>query len=367
MGSGSSERFDTIVIGGSQAGLAAAYHLRKAGTSYVILEASDRVGHGWRARWDSLRLFTPAKYNGLPGHRFPAPRWNFPTKDEMADYLESYAKHFDMNVRTGVAVDGLTRRNGGYVVNAGDERFEADNVIVATGAHQHPKVPAFAAALDPGIEQVHSVDYTSPAQLKDGPALIVGLGNSGAELAIELAPRHQTYVSGKPSAEIPFKHGGVGARFGLPVIRFAGRCILTYGTPMGRKVLPKLAAQAAPLIRTKAKHLEQAGVEFVARVTGVEGGRPVLDDGRVLDVRNVIWCTGFRYRFDWIDLPVFDEDGTPRHTRGVAEQAPGLYFIGLAFQYAAASDVVTGVARDAAFIVKHLARRSSSSRVRAAA
>ena len=349
------ERFDTIVVGGGQAGLATAYHLKKRGRPFVVLDAEERVGDSWRKRWDSLRLFTPAKYDGLPGLRFPAPRWSFPTKDEMADYLEAYAARFELPVRTGVFVDRVFREDDRYVVESGHRTFEADNVIVATGAHRAPKLPPFAQELDPGIVQLHSSDYRNASQLREGGALVVGVGNSGAEIAFELSKTHEVWQSGAPSGELPVRHGGVASRFVLPVIRFAGTRVLTVRTPIGRKVRPRFAAMAAPLIRIKSKDLAAAGVERVARIAGVREGRPLLDDGRVLDIANVVWCTGFRYDFSWIDLPVLADDGQPLHERGVVASAPGLYFVGLVFQYAVASDVLPGVGRDAGRVVRHLA------------
>lgn len=297
------ERFETVIIGGGQAGLAAGYHLAKRGRPFAILDANERIGDAWRKRWDSLRLFTPAKYNGLPGLRFPAPGVSFPTKDEMADYLESYAARFDLPVRTGVRVDGLSRNGDSYVVTSGSYRFEAGKVVVASGAHQIPRIPDFAAELAPGIVQLHSSAYKGSSQLQDGDVLIVGVGNSGAEIAYEVSRTHTTLLSGKPSAQIPVRHGPNAARFVLPIVRFVGHHVLTMRTPIGRKVGPKFVAHAAPLIRVKLKDLAAAGVEQVARTVGVQDGHPLLEDGRVLDVANVIWCTGFRQDFGWIDLP----------------------------------------------------------------
>ena len=354
------ERFETVIIGGGQAGLATAYQLRKRGCTFVLLEANDRIGDSWRNRWDSLRLFTPAKYNGLPGMRFPARRWSFPTKDEMGDYLERYAEKFQLPVRTGVYVDRVFRDGDRYVVESGHQAFEADNVVVASGAHRTPKAPAFALDLDHRIAQLHSADYRSPSQLPAGDVLVVGVGNSGAEIAFELARTHRVFQAGRAPAEIPVRHGSVPARFVLPIIRFLGMHVLTVKTPIGRKLRPKFAARATPLIRTKAKDLEGAGVELVPRVVGTRGGLPLLEDGRVLDVAAIVWCTGFRHEFSWIDLPVFDAEGQPRHERGVVRSAPGLYFVGLVFQYAAASDVLPGVGRDAAYVAEHLAQHATA-------
>jgi putative flavoprotein involved in K+ transport len=350
--------YDTIVIGGGQAGLAAAYHLSRDGRDFVVLDENDRVGDSWRTRWDSLRLFTPAKFSSLPGLPIDAPKWSFATKDEMADYLADYAERFDLWVQTGIRVDRLTRENGRLIVTAGDKRLEAENVVVATGAHRVPKRPAFAAELDKRIVQLHSAEYKNPSQLQEGEVLIVGMGNSGAEIAYELAGTHSCFVAGKSPGAIPAPHGSRRSRIVFTLVRFFGHNVLRTDTPIGRKIQPKFEANTAPLIRRKEKDLLAQGVERVARVVGVQDGRPMLEDGRVLDVANVIWCTGFRTDFGWIDLPAFDEDGRPKHDRGVVESEPGLYFVGLIFQYSASSDVLPGVGRDAEHVVRQIAART---------
>ncbi|MBA2714559.1 MAG: NAD(P)-binding domain-containing protein [Rubrobacteraceae bacterium] len=352
-----SEYFETMIIGGGQAGLSVGYHLAKRDRSFVILDADERVGDAWRRRWDSLRLFTPAGYDGLEGWPFPAPAVSFPTKDEMADYLEAYAARFDLPVRTGVRVDGLSREEDLYVVASGERRFSAKHVVVATGAHQIPKVPDFADGLDPSIVQLHSSQYRHPSQLQEGAVLVVGAGNSGAEIAFELSRTHPTYLSGKPSGQIPVRHGPTAARFFFPLVRFVAHHVLTLSTPIGRKIQPGFVSHSAPLVRVKLKDLAAAGVKQVPRTVSVESGRPALEDGRVLDVSNVIWCTGFREEFPWIDLPVFGKDRRPLHERGVVVGEPGLYFVGLRFQYAVSSDVLPGVGRDAEYIAKQIASR----------
>lgn len=361
----STEYVETVIVGGGQAGLSVGYQLARRDRPFVILDANERVGDAWRKRWDSLRLFTPARYDGLEGQPFPAPAVTFPTKDEMADYLESYAAHFDLPVRTGVKVEGLSRQNGRYALTSGDRRFEAEHVVVATGAHQIPKVPAFANELDSSILQLHSSQYRHPSQLHEGAVLVVGAGNSGAEIAFEVSRTHPTYLSGKPSGQLPVRHGPAMARFVFPVVRFVGHHVLTLRTPIGRKIQPKFISHSAPLIRVKLKDLAAAGVEQVPRTVGIEGGRPAIEDGRVLDVSNVIWCTGFREVFPWIDLPIFGEDGRPLHERGVVVGEPGLYFVGLVFQYSVSSDVLPGVGRDAEYIAKYIASREPKGRSRA--
>jgi putative flavoprotein involved in K+ transport len=352
------EHHETVVIGGGQAGLTVGYELAKRGRPFVILDANKRIGDAWRKRWDSLRLFTPAHFSRLPGLKFPVSNWTFPTKDEMADYLESYAERFELPVRTGVAVDRLSKENGRFVVSAGDSRFEAENVIVATGACQIPAIPAFARELDPRIVQIHSGEYRNPSQLQEGDVLLVGAANSGAEISIELSRSHRCVLAGPKIGEIPVRHGTLPARLGFRVFRFLMHRVVKVDNPIGRKVAA--AHDADPLVRTRSKDILAAGVERVPRVTGGEGGRPLLEDGRVLDVANVVWCTGFRTDFGWIDLAVFDESGSPRHVRGVVDSAPGLYFLGLDFLYSASSSVLPGRGRDAKYIAKHIAVRQRS-------
>jgi putative flavoprotein involved in K+ transport len=350
------ERFETVIIGGGQAGLTAGYYLAKHGRPFVILDANERIGDAWRKRWDSLRLFTPAVFSGLPGLPFPAPAWSFPTKDELADYLEAYAVQFELPVRTAISVDALTKSDGRFIVSAGELRFEAENVVVATGAHQIPRVPAFAPDLDPGVVQLHSSAYRNPSQLREGDVLLVGAGNSGAELAAEVSRTHQVWLAGPKTGEIPVRHGTLPARFGFRLFRFVGHRVLRVDTRIGRKLGPKLISKGDPLIRTKLKDLVAAGVERLPRVVGVRDGRPLLEDDRVLDVSNVVWCTGFRTDFSWIDLPVFGDNGEPLHYRGVVESEPGLYFLGLVFLYSISSDVLPNRGRDAEYIAKDIAR-----------
>jgi putative flavoprotein involved in K+ transport len=353
------ERVQTVIIGGGQAGLSVGYHLERRGLPFVILEANQRIGDAWRTRWDSLRLFTPARYDGIAGLPFPARQHAFPTKDEMADYLEGYAARFKLPVRTGVKVDRLSRQGDRYAVAAGDLRFEADNVVVAMATYQRPRVPAFAAELDSGVVQLHSTDYRNLSQLRKGGVLIVGAGNSGSEIGLEVARAgHRTWMSGRDTGHIPFRIEGVAGRYLLVhlVLRFIFHRILTVDTPIGRKVRPVVVAKGGPLIRVKPKDLAAAGVERVPRTLGVKNGLPVLEDGRVLEVANVIWCTGFHPGFSWIDLPVL-KDGEPVHHRGVVADEPGLYFVGLHFLYAMSSTMIHGVGRDAEHIAGTIAAR----------
>jgi putative flavoprotein involved in K+ transport len=355
------ESFDVIVIGAGQAGLSAGYYLARAGLKFVILDAHARVGDAWRQRWDSLRLFTPAKYDGLDGMRFPAPPSSFPTKDEMADYLEAYARRFALPVRSHARVDRLAKRGDRYVVTAGGRDLEALQVIVAMAKYQRGHVPEFAVRLSPDIVQLHSIDYRGPQQLKRGGVLLVGAGNSGADIALETARAgHKTWLAGRDVGQVPFRPEGFWGRnlFGPLLIGFLFKYVLTVRSPLGRKGRTERLEKGAPLIRVKRVDLDTAGIERVARVTGVESGLPLLADGRALPAANVIWCSGFDAAFEWIDLPIFDEHGHVLHKSGVVEKEPGLYFLGLPFLHSFSSSMVHGVGRDAARIVRVIRSRT---------
>ena len=341
-------RKPVIVIGGGQAGLSVGYHLKSLGVDFLILDASTHVGDAWRNRWDGLKLFSPAMYDGLDGMPFPAPKYEFPTKDQMADYLGAYAARFDLPVLSGLRVESVVHDGTGYVIIAGDRRFEADQVVVAMSNYQVGRVPDFAGQLDPAIRQLHASNYRNPGQFAPGPVLIVGAGNSGAEIAKELAPFHQICMAGPSTGQTPGRAGDfVTTHIVVHIVMQVFTHVLSVNTPIGRKLRPKLMNQGAPLIRVKSQDLAALGVERAGRVVGVENGRPRLDDGRVLDVANVLWCTGFSPGFSWVELPVLGEDGEPRHERGVVDEFPGLYFVGLHFLTAMSSAMVQGVGRDA--------------------
>jgi putative flavoprotein involved in K+ transport len=351
------ERFDTVVIGAGQAGLSAGYYLKREGRSFVILDANARVGDNWRERYDSLRLFTPGYAVVLPGWRFPTRAT--PTKDQMADYLEAYAERFSLPVRNGIRVDCVYRDSDRYIVEARDRRFEAANVIVASGAHRDQRVPAIGHELDPSILQLHSTEYRNPSQLREGAVLVVGAGNSGADISLEVSATHATWLSGPIRGHIPPDIDKPFARnVAFRVIRFIGVHVLTQRTPIGRRARAKAGSKGDPLVRVKPKWLDRAGVQRVGKTVAVQDGKPVFEDGTVLDVANVIWCTGYRHDLSWIDLPIFGEDGRPMHERGVVTSESGLYFVGLPWQYSAASDVLPGVGRDARYVVQQLVRRS---------
>jgi putative flavoprotein involved in K+ transport len=352
----SEHHLDTVVVGGGQAGLAIGYFLAAQHRDFVILDAAGRVGDTWRHRWDSLRLFTPAFHSGLPGMPFPAPGHSFPTKDQTADYLEAYASRFQLPLRLGRRVQSLARHDGGYLLRAGDARYTTKHVVVATGPYHHPHIPGFAAALDPTIAQLHSSSYHNPGQLPDGAVLVVGAGNSGAEIAVELAATRRTYLSGPDVGHAPIWliHNRVS-------LWLADR-LLTVDTGAGRRMRATRRRRGDPLVRLKPADIVAAGVQRVPRVDGVADGTPRLADGRLLEVAVVVWATGYRPDFGWIDLPIFDDAGNPIQHRGVVAATPGLYFLGMPFQYTPTSDHVGGVGRDARHIAEHLAALAGRSR-----
>ena len=353
-------RIDTIVIGAGQAGLAAAYHLRRRGLPFVILDADARIGDHWREHWDSLRLYSPARSDGLPGMRFPASSYHYPTGREMGDYLEAYARTLDLPVMSGTRVDrveAVAGPEGGYLVVAGERRYEADQVVVATGAFRKPSIPTFAPELDPTILQLHSSEYRNPSQLQPGAVLVVGVSHSGADIAYETARTRRTFLAGHAHGELPFAVIDTWrARVAWPIVTFVATHLLTIRTPIGRKMGPMLRMGGGPLLRVRSADLARAGVErHEQRVAGVRSGKPTLDDGTVMDVANVIWATGFQPDYEWVAVPGFvDADGWPSGHRGAAT-APGLYFLGVPFQYAFTSMLVGGASRDAAYVVDRIA------------
>ncbi len=358
---------DTVVIGGGQAGLSVGRHLSRLDQDVVILDASDRIGGAWRARWDSLRLFTPNRLNGLDGMPFPGDPYAFPTKDEFADYLATYAEAFDLPVQSGTRVESLARGDDGrFVVTTGRGDWLADQVVVAMGSHQRPRVPDVATELGDDLVQLHSAHYTSPADLPDGPVLVVGAANSGVEIAMDLVATHEVVLAGAHPGHIPFD---VDARRNQWLVRLVLRGlfhrVLSLDTPIGRRARPRLLHHAAELVRTSPRQVRAAGVQRLARVEGSRDGMPVDADGRRPEVGTVVWATGYRSGLSsWVDLPVLDPWEEPRHERGVSTDEPGLFFVGRHFQRAASSGQIHGVGRDAADIAARVAAGSERSRRR---
>jgi putative flavoprotein involved in K+ transport len=342
--------WNTVIIGGGQAGLAVGYFLKSMNVKFIILDENQRIGDSWRKRWDSLKLFTPSQHDCLPGMPFTLAKGSFPGKDEMADYLDRYVNEFSLPVQLKVKVNQVFNRNGHYEIATSLQKLISDNVVIATGTNPFPKIPAISSDLNPEIFQVHSSLYSNPGTLPPGDVLVVGAATSGIEIALELSQTHKTFISGKPTFHIPdnvLKYGG-------ELYWWFVSNIITVRTPVGKKAKKKILNGGSPLIRVSSRDLEVAGVKCLPRVIGTENGYPKLEDGTVTKVKSVIWATGYRPDFSWIGMDVTDETGWPLSERGVSPVSKGLYFIGMPFQYGLTSGLVGGVGRDAAYISRHI-------------
>jgi putative flavoprotein involved in K+ transport len=361
---GNEESFNTIVIGGGQAGLAVGYYLTQKGDKFVILDENQQTGTSWRKRWDSLKLFTPSKLNGLPGMPFPKPKDYFPTKNEVAEYLEMYASHFNLPIRHNMKVTGVTHTDNGYLVSTDTVKLPAQHIVIATGPFQKPYTPDIAGQLDPGIQQLHSSAYRNPKSMSAQSILVVGAGNSGAEISLELAQAgKKVWLAGRDVGRIP-SNGPLGKAFDGRLIWWVMGNILSVNTPIGRRVREGELHHGTPLGRATRKEIIEAGIDLTPRVSRIESGKPQIEGGRVLSVDGVIWATGFHPDYKWINLPILDEHGYPQHSRGVVQSAPGLYFVGLLFQTALNSSLLGGVGMDAAYIAGQIARNGQAAQTR---
>jgi putative flavoprotein involved in K+ transport len=347
---GAAPSLDVVVIGGSQAGLAIGYHLARSAARFVILDAGAEIGQTWSSRWDSLTLFTPARYSGLPGMAFPSPRDSYPSKDDVASYLRAYASAFDLPVRLGAEVTSLTERRGAYVVRTADDVVVADQVVVATGPFQIPSVPPITGDLDDTVVQIHSADYRHPGQLPGGAVLVVGGGNSGFQIAEELAATRNVHLA-------------VGQRMPALPQRILGRDLFWWLSSVGvMKVntdsrLGRKLATRDVLIGSSPRGLRRRGVTMHGRLTNLVGRRAVFDGAAEQDIDAIVWATGYRSDHAWIEVPAIkDAGGALVHRRGVTH-APGLFFLGLPWQYTRGSALIGFVQDDAAFIAGRIGAR----------
>jgi len=346
------DRYDVAVIGAGQAGLAVGYELARQNRSFVILEAAGSVGAAWRARWDSLTLFTPRRYDSLPGLEFPGDPEGYPGRDEVIAYLETYARSFELPVRLDSAVHSVRREKGAFVLDLAEGAVEADQVVVATGPFQLPRVPAFAADLDPAVVQMHSVGYRNPDELPEGAVLVVGGGNTGFQIAQELVATHEAHLSvGSRQTPLPQRIGGRDLFWWLGKLGILEKSV---ETKLGRRLSTRDV-----LIGSSPRGARRAGVTMHGRAIGVSGRTAVFEDGTTLDVAAVVWATGYRFDHSWIQLPITGDDGKLVHRRGVTE-IPGLYFLGLPWQHTRGSALVGWVRDDAEFIAGRIAERAQT-------
>jgi putative flavoprotein involved in K+ transport len=345
---------DAVVIGGGQAGLAIAWHLQRQGLRFVVLEAGSELGHTWRHRWDSLKLFTPAQYDGLPGIPFPAPADTYPTKDPVADYLQTYVTALGLPVRLNARVTSLTHSDKGFEVRTADDTLHARQVVVATGPFQVPFVPPAAQGLDPSVTQVHSASYRNPQALRGGPVLVVGGGNSGFQIAEELAAARQVDLSiGERVPMLPQRLAGRDLFWWLTRLRLLQ---VTVDSRLGRR-----ASRREFIIGTNKRRLHKVGIRFRPRLVEAHRRTVRFADGSTLDdVGVVVWATGYRTDYTWIDIPAAVEHGRVVHRRGVTE-IPGLYFLGLSWQHTRGSALLGFVNQDAAYLADQIAAHHRTS------
>ncbi len=344
-------RHDVIVVGAGQAGLALGFHLARHHSDFLLLDASTDIGHSWRTRWDSLRLFTPAQYDGLPGLPFPAPADTHPGKDDVADYLQRYAARFSLPVRLNCPAQRVHREDDGtYAIATPTGVLRSKQVVVATGPFQTPFVPAFAEQLDPSVRQLHSAGYRNPAQLPaGGRVLVVGAANSGLQIATELVARCRLSVAaGSTPTQLPQRIAG---RDVFTWLRGAGFFTVPADSGVGRR----LRARGDLIIGNRVRTLRRRGISFRPRLIGITDRVARFADGSQLEVDAVVWATGYRPDYSWLHVPgVFDGDGAIRHTGGVSE-VPGLYFLGLPWQRTRGSALLGFVGVDAAALADRLA------------
>lgn len=351
------ERYELVIIGGGQAGLSAAYWLQQQDIDFLVVDAHARVGDAWRNRWDSLRLFTPAKYSSLPGLAIQGDPHHLPTRDEMAEYLEWYAQVFALPVRNGSTVEQVRRVGGAFEVTTNGTTLQAENVIVATGPFQKPIIPVLAQDLDPSIVQLHSSEYRNPAQLPEGDVMVVGAANSGAQIALELSRSRNVVLAGRSVGSLPRRI------LGRDLFDWLSKTLMRPGadTMIGRRLRRNVLRGTDALIGMSERDLIGPSLRRAGRIVAARDGKPVLADGSVVDVTGIVWSTGFRPDFGWVDAPVFGDDGYPRHHRGVTS-VPGLYFLGLRFLYRLNSSLVGGVGADAEYIASAVGARYGDTR-----
>jgi putative flavoprotein involved in K+ transport len=347
------EQREVVVIGGGQAGLAIGYHLARQGRRFSILEAAGEPAAAWRGRWDSLKLFTPVRYDSLPGLPFPGEPDSYPGRDDVVAYVTEYARRFDLPVELRSRVRSVRARDGGFSIELADRRFETEQVVVATGPFQVPFTPALSQRLGAGVVQLHSSEYRTPGDLPAGTVLVAGGGNSGFQIATELARTHEVHLA-------------VGARQTPLPQRILGRDLFRYLEATGfmsRTAASRIGQRLKDretLIGSSPRAARKQGIRMRQRVTSADAATVTFADGSDLTVDAVVWATGFALDHAFVELPVFDGDGQLIHARGVTE-VPGLYFLGLPWQHTRGSALLGWVKDDAQYVAQRIAAFAETS------
>lgn len=337
-----------VIVGAGQAGLALSQQLKQRKVPHLVLEAHARIGDNWRTRWDSLHLFSPARYNSLPDLPFPGTKWSLPSKDQAADYLEGYARHFDLPVRVNSKVGSVQARDQGFVLKTSQGELHTRRLVLATGAYGTPRIPNLSSPIPDSLVQIHSTQYRNPAQLPAVPTLVVGAGASGQQIARELVATRPVVLAGPDVPNLPRRWLGIDIYWWL------------YKSGLIRKVVPpgKRAARASGPEVTVAESyrtLMAAGVRRVGKVLAFEGHKACFENEGFADVEALVWATGYQNTYPWIELDMLDAEGRPAHVRGISNKVEGLYFIGLPYLHRVNSSLMGGVGADASFLARVLA------------
>jgi putative flavoprotein involved in K+ transport len=354
------ERRDVIVVGGGQAGLAIGYLLAQQGRRLTILEAADTPAAAWRSRWDSLRLFTPVRYDSLPGRAFPGHPDTYPGRDDVVAYLTDYAQDFELPVELNSAVQAVLQGDDGYLVKLDDRAYEADQVVIATGPFQIPLVPDLADGLDPNVAQLHSTEYRRPQEVPAGPVLVVGGGNTGFQIAEDLSHSHEVHLSiGSRQTPLPQRILG---RDLFRYLQATGLMGKTTASRIGQRLQHRDTLIGSSPRAARRRH----GIHLHGRTVDASDSEVRFSDAANLTPSAVIWATGFTLDHSIVKAPVFEEDGRLVHQRGVTG-SPGLYFLGLPWQHTRGSALLGWVKDDAEHLARHIAasRRAKPSPIAA--
>ncbi|OOR22114.1 flavin-containing monooxygenase [Bacillus cereus] len=340
---------DIIIVGAGQAGLAMGYYLKQEGYSFLLLEAGNRIGDSWRNRYDSLQLFTPRAYSSLPGMALIGEKNGFPYKDEIANYLEGYATYFKLPVQLQTEVLKIKKEKDIFELHTSKEILQSKKIIIASGGFQQPFIPSFSQHLSSHIFQIHSSQYKTPSQIPKGKVLVVGGGNSGMQIAVELAKTHGvTMAISHPLMFLPLHLLGKSIFYWLEK---TGLLYAEINTKRGRwfqgKKDPIFGFEGKELIRNGAIKLQK-------KVVSASGNNIMFQNGDTYSAESVIWSTGFMQDYKWIEIEkAVNEKGFPNHIKGISP-VRGLYYIGLPWQSQRGSALICGVGKDAAYLLSEI-------------